>query len=323
MTIPNLISYNVSKQNGSNNGNSAPQQNSTPNGNQAVNQQRTLPQGKELSYVIAKHAPSAPIIQVSDPSIVISNNSLPLTELSLDKNIEILTPQEIEKQKESVKQNPIHQLIMNELENYKPALVNLLEENKKDIGYLTHSLTQFKSESFIRLPTAQELDSCGENSPEREYYKRLINIAKKYDEEFQKLCHERDRFSDEIVTLIKEQRNCRLFVETEALFRISRVHEKFNYLFAQLRQNACAAATILFNEFFKDDKKKRKSLDSTATVFLEQWFHAHLPEPYPSETEKQTLMLRTGLSLVQLNNWFGNKRIRYKKKITTKTIIKK
>jgi len=61
-------------------------------------------------------------------------------------------------------------------------------------------------------------------------------------------------------------------------------------------------------------------LDSTATIFLEQWFHAHLPEPYPSETEKQALMIRTGLSLIQLNNWFGNKRIRFKRKLQQKNI---
>jgi len=233
--------------------------------------------------------------------------------LSLDKNIEILTPAEIVKQKETIKNNPLLSVIMSELENYKPALISLLEDNKKDIGNLTHPLSQFKSESFIRLPSEQDLELCPTNSAEHEYYRRLVIIAKKYDAEFLKLCNERDRYCDNIVSLIKEQRCCRLFVEPEALFRIARVHEKFNYLFAQLRQNACAAATILFNEFFKDDKKKRKNLDATATVILDQWFHTHLPEPYPSDSEKQALMVRTGLTLVQLNNWFGNKRIRYKK----------
>jgi len=144
-------------------------------------------------------------------------------------------------------------------------IINILQ----DIGNLTHPLSQFKSESFIRLPSEQDLELCPANSAEHEYYRRLVIIAKKYDAEFLKLCNERDRYCDNIVSLIKEQRCCRLFVEPEALFRIARVHEKFNYLFAQLRQNVSAAA-----------------IDGTAKVILDQRHHS---EPYPSDSEKQAL----------------------------------
>lgn len=38
-------------------------------------------------------------------------------------------------------------------------------------------------------------------------------------------------------------------------------------------------------------------------------------DPYPSDDEKRILSQQTGLSLSQVNNWFGNKRMRYKRKM--------
>lgn len=37
-------------------------------------------------------------------------------------------------------------------------------------------------------------------------------------------------------------------------------------------------------------------------------------DPYPSDEEKMMLASHCGLTLNQVNNWFGNKRIRYKRK---------
>ena len=41
----------------------------------------------------------------------------------------------------------------------------------------------------------------------------------------------------------------------------------------------------------------------------------HLSDPYPTDDEKKTLSEQTGLSVNQVNNWFGNKRMRYKRKM--------
>jgi len=48
---------------------------------------------------------------------------------------------------------------------------------------------------------------------------------------------------------------------------------------------------------------------------LNEWFYAHLQEPYPSEGEKLKLRTATGMSASQINNWFSNKRMRYKRKV--------
>jgi len=40
-----------------------------------------------------------------------------------------------------------------------------------------------------------------------------------------------------------------------------------------------------------------------------------LHDPYPTDEEKKQLAAATNLSLSQVNNWFGNKRMRYKRKM--------
>jgi hypothetical protein len=62
-------------------------------------------------------------------------------------------------------------------------------------------------------------------------------------------------------------------------------------------------------------KKKKKALSRTATEVLSKWFNDHIKDPYPSENEKKTMAATLGLHINQVNNWFGNKRIRHKRRI--------
>ena len=47
-------------------------------------------------------------------------------------------------------------------------------------------------------------------------------------------------------------------------------------------------------------KRRRGNLPKTCTDYLRTWFHQHLDHPYPSEEEKQEMILRTGLSIAQV-----------------------
>ena len=51
-------------------------------------------------------------------------------------------------------------------------------------------------------------------------------------------------------------------------------------------------------------------LPDAATNALKSWLFQHASRPYPSEEEKKQLSCMTGLSIVQINNWFGNARRR-------------
>lgn len=73
-------------------------------------------------------------------------------------------------------------------------------------------------------------------------------------------------------------------------------------------------------------KKKKKNFGKDATDHLNMWygkyyflltfrFFNHLHDPYPTDEEKKVLAQQTNLNLSQVNNWFGNKRMRYKRKM--------
>lgn len=66
---------------------------------------------------------------------------------------------------------------------------------------------------------------------------------------------------------------------------------------------------------YVQSKKKKRNLSKQATDALNLWFFNHLHDPYPTDEEKSVLAGQCGLTLSQVNNWFGNKRMRYKRKM--------
>ena len=51
-------------------------------------------------------------------------------------------------------------------------------------------------------------------------------------------------------------------------------------------------------------------LPKDVTRILNIWLYAHARYPYPSTAEKHCIMRQTGLTIVQINNWFSNARRR-------------
>jgi hypothetical protein len=66
---------------------------------------------------------------------------------------------------------------------------------------------------------------------------------------------------------------------------------------------------------FLDARRKRRNFAKKATDVLNEYFLGHLENPYPSEEAKEELARNCNITLSQVSNWFGNKRIRYKKNI--------
>uniref|UniRef100_A0A8C5DSC0 Pre-B-cell leukemia transcription factor 1-like n=1 Tax=Gouania willdenowi TaxID=441366 RepID=A0A8C5DSC0_GOUWI len=61
--------------------------------------------------------------------------------------------------------------------------------------------------------------------------------------------------------------------------------------------------------------RKRRNFNKQATEILNEYFYSHLSNPYPSEEAKEELAKKCAITVAQVSNWFGNKRIRYKKNI--------
>ena len=62
---------------------------------------------------------------------------------------------------------------------------------------------------------------------------------------------------------------------------------------------------------------RRKGIKSHGgnTAALEEFFMRHLRNPYPNTAEKDALAAQSGMSATQLNVWFVNRRLRYKKRL--------
>ncbi|XP_004597088.2 homeobox protein Meis3 isoform X1 [Ochotona princeps] len=56
--------------------------------------------------------------------------------------------------------------------------------------------------------------------------------------------------------------------------------------------------------------KKRGIFPKVATNIMRAWLFQHLAHPYPSEEQKKQLAQDTGLTILQVNNWFINARRR-------------
>ncbi|XP_047132366.2 homeobox protein Meis3 isoform X1 [Hydra vulgaris] len=71
--------------------------------------------------------------------------------------------------------------------------------------------------------------------------------------------------------------------------------------------------SIYRDEEDEKDKKKQKKrgiFPKMATNIMKGWLFQHLTHPYPSEEQKRQLANETGLTIVQVNNWFINARRR-------------
>ncbi|XP_014667537.1 PREDICTED: homeobox protein Meis2-like [Priapulus caudatus] len=60
----------------------------------------------------------------------------------------------------------------------------------------------------------------------------------------------------------------------------------------------------------KGQQKKRGIFPKSATNVMRAWLFQHLSHPYPSEDQKKQLASDTGLTILQVNNWFINARRR-------------
>jgi len=66
-------------------------------------------------------------------------------------------------------------------------------------------------------------------------------------------------------------------------------------------------------------KAKRTNYSADILSVLKEWLATHSDNPYPSEDEKLALCEFTGLSQIQINNWFINARRRILPKLDTST----
>ncbi|XP_065647651.1 pre-B-cell leukemia transcription factor 1 isoform X2 [Hydra vulgaris] len=163
--------------------------------------------------------------------------------------------------------------------------------------------------------TSPETISSHDSHIESSDYKmKLSQIRQIYQTELEKYEQACAEFTTHVMNLLREQSRTRPISKEEIDRMVSIIHRKFNSIQLQLKQSTCEAVMILRSRFL-DARRKRRNFSKQSTEVLNEYFYSHLSNPYPSEETKEDLARSCGISVAQVSNWFGNKRIRYKKNI--------
>ncbi|XP_061169708.1 pre-B-cell leukemia transcription factor 1-like isoform X14 [Saccostrea echinata] len=162
----------------------------------------------------------------------------------------------------------------------------------------------------------QDLDlSDGSEIKNSDYEAKLAQIRQVYQTEYGKYEQACSEFTTHVVNLLREQSRTRPIAPKEIERMVTIIRKKFAAIEMQLKQSTCEAVMILRSRFL-DARRKRRNFSKQATELLNEYFYSHLSNPYPSEEAKEELARKCGITVSQVSNWFGNKRIRYKKNIT-------
>merc|ERR1719283_396464 len=154
-----------------------------------------------------------------------------------------------------------------------------------------------------------------ETSIEHHDYKaKLGQIRTIYHQELEKYEQGCQEFTTHVMNLLREQSRTRPITPKEIERMVNIIHKKFNTIQIQLKQSTCEAVMILRSRFL-DARRKRRNFSKKSSEVLNEYFYSHLSNPYPSEEAKEELARKCGITVSQVSNWFGNKRIRYKKNI--------
>ncbi|KAI6214910.1 Homeobox domain-containing protein [Aphelenchoides besseyi] len=146
-------------------------------------------------------------------------------------------------------------------------------------------------------PPAHSENSAGDQA---DYQQKLAQIRETYKKELQKYEDQCTQFTHHVQSLLHDQNNTRPITQQEVNRMVSIIQKKV------LRHSNSTQTVNL---------RKRRNFSKQATEVLNEYFYSHLNNPYPSEEVKEDLARQCQITVSQVSNWFGNKRIRYKKNI--------
>merc|ERR1711994_1211550 len=163
-------------------------------------------------------------------------------------------------------------------------------------------------------PPPQNLGQDSTAIEHSDYKNKLAQIRTIYQQEVEKYDQGCNEFTTHVMNLLREQSRTRPITAKEIERMVQIINKKFSAIQIQLKQSTCEAVMILRSRFL-DARRKRRNFSKKSSEVLNEYFYSHLSNPYPSEEAKEELARKCGITVSQVSNWFGNKRIRYKKNI--------
>ncbi|KAG7274169.1 hypothetical protein CRUP_017533 [Coryphaenoides rupestris] len=157
--------------------------------------------------------------------------------------------------------------------------------------------------SAASAAAAAAVGAAADNSIEHSDYRaKLTQIRQIYHTELEKYEQACNEFTTHVMNLLREQSRTRPISPKEIERMVGIIHRKFSSIQMQLKQSTCEAVMILRSRFLD----ARQAPDPTTP-----------PNPNPPAHQPTNPQSGVGstITVSQVSNWFGNKRIRYKKNI--------
>nr|CAD2181795.1 unnamed protein product [Meloidogyne enterolobii] len=114
-----------------------------------------------------------------------------------------------------------------------------------------------------------------------------------------------------IQSLLQKHRMVRPVAPYDMQAMIWNCNKKFTNLRIEVKMQTCQAIKVL-HEKLANHPRKRRNFSKEVVQILNEYYLEHISDPYPSDNDKNELARKTGITVSQVNNWFGNKRIRYR-----------
>ncbi|KAI6170236.1 Homeobox domain-containing protein [Aphelenchoides besseyi] len=145
-----------------------------------------------------------------------------------------------------------------------------------------------------------------------EYREKLLEIRESYANSMNVYSSDLNTFNHHVAVLLRQQQNVRPITQQEIQRMLEIIQRKWSRFQIQLKQTTCENLVNLRHRLL-DQRRKRRNHSKKATEVLNHYFQTHISNPYPSEEDKLELARQCQITVNQVSNWFGNRRIRYKK----------
>uniref|UniRef100_A0A1I7XZT7 Homeobox domain-containing protein n=1 Tax=Steinernema glaseri TaxID=37863 RepID=A0A1I7XZT7_9BILA len=200
-----------------------------------------------------------------------------------------------------------------EIANSRPPPTLRQGAEEREIARLDNMLV---AEGVIAKPEHEALYPPGDAA---EYKSRLETIRSVYETEMRDYEKQNRNFKATLTQLLEQHKRVRPISEEDQARTMQLVDQKTLQIAAHIKQWACEAVMSLKGRLC-DARRKRRNFSKPSVDILNQYFFANLENPYPSEEVKEELARMCNMSTNQVSNWFGNKRIRYKKALAKKKV---
>ncbi|CAJ0955223.1 unnamed protein product, partial [Mesorhabditis belari] len=155
-------------------------------------------------------------------------------------------------------------------------------------------------------------DGASHSDIEEDYKMQMNQLRSAFEETRADMKKDCEAMKQKVCEVLEVQKSFRPISDEDKHKSMDLVERRFQKAEYQMKQVVCNQALVLSNSCL-DARRKRRNFSKEATAVLQEFFNTHADHPYPTDEEKAELAKKCNITVQQVSNWFGNRRIRQKK----------